>query len=42
MSTGYPSVPGVIGNGMNVAKLITRESVRKIKDVPKSLVAPHL
>ena len=26
-SAGYPSVPGVIGNGMNVAELITGESL---------------
>jgi all-trans-retinol 13,14-reductase len=39
-SAGYPSVPGVIGNGMNVVQLITGESVRKIIDQPKSLVAP--
>jgi phytoene dehydrogenase-like protein len=28
-SAGYPSVPGVIGNGMNVVELITRKSVRE-------------
>ncbi|MBE9137079.1 NAD(P)/FAD-dependent oxidoreductase [Nodosilinea sp. LEGE 07088] len=28
-SAGYPSVPGVIGNGMNVAELLTGQSVRQ-------------
>lgn len=36
-SAGYPSVPGVIGNGMNVVELITGESVRK-QDTIKPLV----
>jgi all-trans-retinol 13,14-reductase len=31
-SAGYPSVPGVIGNGMDVAELITGQSIwRKAK-----------
>ncbi|MBF2063216.1 MAG: NAD(P)/FAD-dependent oxidoreductase [Calothrix sp. C42_A2020_038] len=37
-SAGYPSVPGVIGNGMNVAELITRKSIRQRIDTSKSLV----
>ncbi|MGF1481792.1 MAG: phytoene desaturase family protein [Cyanophyceae cyanobacterium] len=28
-SAGYPSVPGVIGNGMDVAELLTGESIRQ-------------
>jgi phytoene dehydrogenase-like protein len=28
-TAGYPSVPGVIGNGMNVVELLTGESVRR-------------
>jgi all-trans-retinol 13,14-reductase len=28
-SAGYPSVPGVIGNGMDVAELVTGQSFRK-------------
>ncbi|KAB1990374.1 hypothetical protein, partial [Haemophilus parainfluenzae] len=28
-SAGYPSVPGVIGNGMNVAELLTGTRIRQ-------------
>lgn len=28
-SAGYPSVPGVISNGMNVVELMTGQSVRR-------------
>jgi hypothetical protein len=28
-SAGYPSVPGVIGNGMDVVELLTKQSVWK-------------
>jgi all-trans-retinol 13,14-reductase len=34
-SAGYPSVPGVIGNGMDVVELITGKSVWKRADSPK-------
>jgi all-trans-retinol 13,14-reductase len=35
-SAGYPSVPGVIGNGMDVVELLTGRSVRhKPKPVPQ-------
>lgn len=37
-SAGYPSVPGVISNGMNVVELITGKSVRKQTDTTKPLV----
>ncbi|MEA5502766.1 NAD(P)/FAD-dependent oxidoreductase [Halotia wernerae UHCC 0503] len=37
-SAGYPSVPGVIGNGIDVVELITGQSVRRKIAVPKSLV----
>jgi all-trans-retinol 13,14-reductase len=36
-SAGYPSVPGVIGNGMDVVELITGRSVRKQQNVSKQL-----
>ncbi|MBE9179436.1 NAD(P)/FAD-dependent oxidoreductase [Oculatella sp. LEGE 06141] len=36
-SAGYPSVPGVIGNGMDVVQLLTGRSIRK-KQEPKQLV----
>ncbi len=38
-SAGYPSVPGVIGNGMDVVELITGKSVREINIIPESLIA---
>ena len=38
-SAGYPSVPGVIGNGMDVAELITGRSVWTSKQPSKQLVA---
>lgn len=38
-SAGYPSVPGVIGNGMDVAELLTGQSVRRRVETPKPLVA---
>lgn len=31
-SAGYPSVPGVIGNGMDVVELMTGQSVRQMKN----------
>ncbi len=34
-SAGYPSVPGVIGNGMDVVELLTGESVRKEEKTPQ-------
>ncbi|MBE9007024.1 NAD(P)/FAD-dependent oxidoreductase [Fortiea sp. LEGE XX443] len=37
-SAGYPSVPGVIGNGMDVVELITGESVRRKTEPSPSLV----
>lgn len=37
-SAGYPSVPGVIGNGMDVVELITGRSVWGIKAISKQLV----
>lgn len=37
-SAGYPSVPGVIGNGMDVVELITGQSVGRRREVPKPLV----
>ncbi|MBX2862997.1 MAG: NAD(P)/FAD-dependent oxidoreductase [Leptolyngbyaceae cyanobacterium MAG.088] len=33
-SAGYPSVPGVIGNGMNVVELITGQSIRESSTLP--------
>ncbi|MEJ6484652.1 NAD(P)/FAD-dependent oxidoreductase [Nostoc punctiforme UO1] len=39
-SAGYPSVPGVIGNGMDVVELLTGQSVwHKAAERPQSLVA---
>ena len=32
-TAGYPSVPGVIGNGMDVAEMLTGESVRNSQSV---------
>jgi phytoene dehydrogenase-like protein len=32
-SAGYPSVPGVIGNGMDVAELLTGASIRHRSEV---------
>jgi len=37
-SAGYPSVPGVIGNGMDVVELMTGRSVWKKQEVTKQLV----
>ncbi len=37
-SAGYPSVPGVINNGMDVVELITGQSVRSITEAHKTLV----
>ncbi len=37
-SAGYPSVPGVIGNGMDVAELLTGKSVRKQSTPSQQLV----
>lgn len=37
-SAGYPSVPGVIGNGMDVVELITGQSVWNTARSPKQLV----
>ncbi|WP_088889177.1 phytoene desaturase family protein [Leptolyngbya ohadii] len=34
-SAGYPSVPGVIGNGMDVVEMITGESVRHARKSPE-------
>lgn len=39
-SAGYPSVPGVIGNGMNVAELITGRSMEQ-SAIVRSPVAMH-
>lgn len=36
-SAGYPSVPGVISNGMNVVELLTGESVRRRANTPQAL-----
>ena len=33
-TAGYPSVPGVIGNGMDVAEMLTGEPVRNSQPVP--------
>ncbi|WP_341530757.1 NAD(P)/FAD-dependent oxidoreductase [Nostoc sp. UHCC 0302] len=38
-SAGYPSVPGVIGNGMDVVELITGQSVRYTAETSEPLVA---
>jgi phytoene dehydrogenase-like protein len=38
-SAGYPSVPGVIGNGMDVVELLTGESVRRKVTTRQPLVA---
>lgn len=40
-SAGYPSVPGVIGNGMDVVELMTGKSVWKTTEVPQSLLVAH-
>lgn len=37
-SAGYPSVPGVIGNGMDVAELLTGRSVWEKENVAKQLI----
>jgi all-trans-retinol 13,14-reductase len=37
-SAGYPSVPGVIGNGMDVVELITGRSVWKQENASKQLI----
>lgn len=37
-SAGYPSVPGVIGNGMDVVELMTGRSVRKNRKVTQQLI----
>lgn len=37
-SAGYPSVPGVIGNGMNVVELITGRSIRKQQERAQQLI----
>jgi all-trans-retinol 13,14-reductase len=37
-SAGYPSVPGVIGNGMDVVELLTGRSIRRTAEVSKQLV----
>ncbi|BAZ33192.1 FAD dependent oxidoreductase [Cylindrospermum sp. NIES-4074] len=37
-SAGYPSVPGVIGNGMDVAELLTGRSLRQQSEVSRRLV----
>lgn len=34
-SAGYPSVPGVIGNGMDVVELLTGESPWKLRETPE-------
>lgn len=38
-SAGYPSVPGVIGNGMDVVELLTGQSVWHKAEIPQPLVA---
>jgi len=38
-SAGYPSVPGVIGNGMDVVELISGQSVWRKIETPRSLAA---
>jgi all-trans-retinol 13,14-reductase len=35
-TAGYPSVPGVIGNGMNVVEMITGQSIRRDTPTPRS------
>lgn len=37
-SAGYPSVPGVISNGMDVVELLTGESIRQAKSKQSELV----
>jgi phytoene dehydrogenase-like protein len=37
-TAGYPSVPGVISNGMDLVELITKQSVRQKTDIPKPLI----
>ncbi|BAY70243.1 phytoene desaturase family protein [Anabaena sp. FACHB-709] len=37
-SAGYPSIPGVIGNGMDVVELLTGQSVRQKYNAPQGLV----
>jgi len=37
-SAGYPSVPGVIGNGMDVAELLTGRSVWEKESISKQLI----
>lgn len=38
-TAGYPSVPGVIGNGMDVVELLTGQSAWRKVEAPKPLVA---
>lgn len=38
-TAGYPSVPGVIGNGMDVVELITGQPVRRNQEISRTLVA---
>ncbi len=40
-SAGYPSVPGVIGNGMDVVELMTGRSVWQAKTVPEPVLVAH-
>ncbi|MBD2361417.1 NAD(P)/FAD-dependent oxidoreductase [Anabaena minutissima FACHB-250] len=40
-SAGYPSIPSVIGNGMDVVELLTGESVRRKVNTLKPLVAAN-
>nr|MDZ8042576.1 hypothetical protein [Nostoc sp. CreGUA01] len=37
-SAGYPSVPGVIGNGMDVVELLTGRSPRQKLEITQPLV----
>lgn len=37
-SAGYPSVPGVIGNGMDIVELITGRPIRRKQDVAQQLI----
>ncbi len=37
-SAGYPSVPGVIGNGMDVVELISGQPIRFRTKIPELLV----
>ncbi|MEB3337166.1 MAG: NAD(P)/FAD-dependent oxidoreductase, partial [Leptolyngbyaceae bacterium] len=42
-SAGYPGIPGVIGNGMDVAEMITQQSIRTRLPTPAaSSVSPAL